>query len=393
MSRNTIAALLLASMAALAGNAPSLAQTSNLDGAKLRAGTVTPSKISTSGAGAGYVLTYNGTSAAWAASASGSGTVTSVGLSVPGLLYSISGSPVTASGTITETLLTQTANTVLAGPATGSAAAPTFRNLAVADMPPSVLLSSGSYSNPAWLTSLAYSKLTGTPTVPTVASTSNLLAGDGAGNASSAGFAASDVARLSTANTLSGTLQTAKVGIGAATSSTYYVNLAPTSGTTVGSTVFVQDATATFGKTKVVIKGGAADASGQHALEFQDSTGAVNAFIGSAGDASLGQGGVTFSQFGALGVNSGLNVTTVGTGGIGATYKWKYTGQTADMIQVQDNTSAVLGGVNAHGEPYVATSGKGFLMQDTASPNHWYRITLTGGALVLTDTGSSTRPS
>ena len=32
------------------------------------------------------------------------------------------------------------------------------------------LLSSGSYANPSWLTSLAYSKLTGTPTIPTVGS-------------------------------------------------------------------------------------------------------------------------------------------------------------------------------------------------------------------------------
>ena len=30
------------------------------------------------------------------------------------------------------------------------------------------LLSSGSYANPTWITSLAYSKLTGAPTIPTV---------------------------------------------------------------------------------------------------------------------------------------------------------------------------------------------------------------------------------
>lgn len=60
----------------------------------------------------------------------GGGTVTSVGFTVPGLLYSVSGSPVTSSGTITETLLTQTANTILAGPTTAgaAAAAPTFAN-------------------------------------------------------------------------------------------------------------------------------------------------------------------------------------------------------------------------------------------------------------------------
>jgi hypothetical protein len=64
----------------------------------------------------------------------GPGTVTSVALSLPAII-TVSGSPVTTSGTLTGTLATQTANLVLAGPATGSPAAPTFRVLAVADIP------------------------------------------------------------------------------------------------------------------------------------------------------------------------------------------------------------------------------------------------------------------
>ena len=67
----------------------------------------------------------------------GSGTVTSVGLAdgskTP--IYSISGSPVTTSGTLTFTLNTEPANTVLAGPTSGSAAQPTFRSLVLADLP------------------------------------------------------------------------------------------------------------------------------------------------------------------------------------------------------------------------------------------------------------------
>lgn len=67
----------------------------------------------------------------------GSGTVTSVGLAdgstIP--IFNISGSPVTTSGTLTETLKTQTANKVFAGPTTGSAAQPTFRSLVTADLP------------------------------------------------------------------------------------------------------------------------------------------------------------------------------------------------------------------------------------------------------------------
>lgn len=62
------------------------------------------------------------------------GTVTSVGLSLPNI-FSVSGSPVTSSGTLTASLATQTANAVFAGPTTGSAAAPGFRSLVAADIP------------------------------------------------------------------------------------------------------------------------------------------------------------------------------------------------------------------------------------------------------------------
>jgi len=65
----------------------------------------------------------------------GTGTVTSVGLSLPVPLFSISGSPVSTTGTLTAALKTQTANTVWAGPTGGGATAPTFRKLTAADLP------------------------------------------------------------------------------------------------------------------------------------------------------------------------------------------------------------------------------------------------------------------
>ena len=71
----------------------------------------------------------------------GSGTVTSVGLSLPPFI-TVTGSPVSTSGTLTGTLATQTANTHFAGPTSGSAAAPTFRALVAADLP--VFVASGS---------------------------------------------------------------------------------------------------------------------------------------------------------------------------------------------------------------------------------------------------------
>lgn len=64
---------------------------------------------------------------------SNTGTVTSVGLSLPAL-FSVTGSPVTTSGTLTASLASQTANTVFAAP-NGVAGTPTFRALVAADIP------------------------------------------------------------------------------------------------------------------------------------------------------------------------------------------------------------------------------------------------------------------
>lgn len=66
----------------------------------------------------------------------GSGSVTSVDLAVP-TEFSVSGGPVTSSGTITIGKANQNANLVYAGPSTGSAAAPSFRSLVAADLPAS----------------------------------------------------------------------------------------------------------------------------------------------------------------------------------------------------------------------------------------------------------------
>lgn len=66
--------------------------------------------------------------------AAGSGSVTSVALSAPSI-FTVSGSPVTGSGTLALTLATQVANRVFAGPASGADAAPTFRALVADDIP------------------------------------------------------------------------------------------------------------------------------------------------------------------------------------------------------------------------------------------------------------------
>jgi hypothetical protein len=63
----------------------------------------------------------------------GTGTATSVGLSLPSI-FTVTVSPVTTTGTLTATLASQTANTVFAAP-NGAAGTPTFRALVAADIP------------------------------------------------------------------------------------------------------------------------------------------------------------------------------------------------------------------------------------------------------------------
>ncbi len=65
---------------------------------------------------------------------SSGGTVTSVALTVPAE-FSVSGSPITTSGTLAITKANENANLVWAGPQSGAAAAPTFRSLIEADVP------------------------------------------------------------------------------------------------------------------------------------------------------------------------------------------------------------------------------------------------------------------
>jgi hypothetical protein len=68
-------------------------------------------------------------------SGGGGGGVSSVALSLPVSVFTVSGSPVTTSGTLTGSFNNQSGNTVFASPANGSSGAPTFRSLVSADLP------------------------------------------------------------------------------------------------------------------------------------------------------------------------------------------------------------------------------------------------------------------
>lgn len=77
----------------------------------------------------------NGANVALGAGDGGAGgTVTSVGLDLPAI-FSVTGSPVTTTGTLAATLAVQSANSIFAAP-NGLAGTPVFRPLVAADIPP-----------------------------------------------------------------------------------------------------------------------------------------------------------------------------------------------------------------------------------------------------------------
>jgi hypothetical protein len=92
----------------------------------------------------------------------GTGTVTSVGLSMP-TMFNVGGTnPVTTSGTISVLWANQNANLVLAGPTSGPASQPTFRALGSADLPAAV-----AYTNTSnvWTQPQTFHALTSYPAV------------------------------------------------------------------------------------------------------------------------------------------------------------------------------------------------------------------------------------
>lgn len=165
------------------------------------------------------------------------GTVTSVALSLPAI-FTVSGSPVTTSGTLTGTLATQLANLVWAGPTSGGAATPTFRSLVVADIPVLAYVTSVALSAPAEFT-VSGSPVTssGTLTLTKATQTANTVwAGPTSGGAAAPTFRALVAADLPAivgtglktksgtvaAGSFSGSPKTATVTFGTAFASTAY---------------------------------------------------------------------------------------------------------------------------------------------------------------------------
>lgn len=80
------------------------------------------------------VLTVTAGLPQWQNAGAGTGTVTSVGLTMPGI-FSVLNSPITSSNSFIVSLQTQSPNTFFAGPTGGLSSAPTFRSLVSTDIP------------------------------------------------------------------------------------------------------------------------------------------------------------------------------------------------------------------------------------------------------------------
>lgn len=138
----------------------------------------------------------------------GSGTVTSVGLTGDGVIFNttVTNSPITTSGDLIPVLLTETANTVLAGPPSSIPATPTFRALVTADLPSgtgTVTSAALAVTVPGWLSvSVTGSPVTTSGTLTAAITATNedantVLAGPtsgGSGAPSFRGLVAADLA-------------------------------------------------------------------------------------------------------------------------------------------------------------------------------------------------------
>jgi hypothetical protein len=241
---------------------------------------------------AGSALESGGAGAdpVWGAGATG--TVTSVALALPGI-FTVSGSPVTSTGTLTGTLNTQTANLIWAGPTTGSAAAPTFRAIVTADLPTTAVTpgSYGSATKASTLTVDATGRLTAageTTVTPAVGSITGLGTGVATAlgvNVGSAGApvvfnGAGGTPSSMTATNLSGTAASLTAGNATtATTATNATNVAITDDTTTNATMYPAWVTANTGNLPATVS--------STKMTFNPSTGLLTSTLGTFGSVTL----------------------------------------------------------------------------------------------------------
>jgi len=142
----------------------------------------------------------------------GTGSVTSVGLSLPAI-FTVSGSPVTTTGTLTAVLASQTANYFFAAP-DGLAGAPTFRAIVATDVPTLNQNTTGTASNVTGTVAIANGgsgQITASAAfnaLSPITSTGDLIIGNGANSATRLAIGANTYVLTSNGTTASWTAPT-----------------------------------------------------------------------------------------------------------------------------------------------------------------------------------------
>lgn len=338
----------------------------------------------------------------------GVGTVTSVALALPGI-FSVSGSPVTSSGTLTGTLATQAANVVFAGPTTGAAATPTFRSLVAADIPDisaTYLTLTGvqAVSNKTGLISQWTNDAGYISSVGTITSLGTVTTGTWNATVITGQYGGTGVANTGKTITLGGNLTTAgafatTLTVTGATSVTL-----PTTGTLVNSAVTTLSSlvsvgtiatgtwnatviTPTFGGTGAATLTGLVQGNGTSTMTTVTNSSTVGQVLRVTGAATYGWGALDLADTDAI-----TGVLPAANGGTGVAFS----GATNGQLPIGNGSGVTLAALTGTANQITVTNGAGSITLATpqsiatTSTPQFARLGLgtgAGGVAVLKTTG------